>query len=835
MLLLSPHTWIYGQIHKSTALDYVSSRLGTFAKADISQDEIRILSSHTSSISGVEHIYIQQTRHGIDIKDAYASLHIDAQGTILHEQNNFVEVAESQRLLRPTFTSSDAVNSTAQHFNLPQNALLSQDIRIANKGDYQVFSNTSLSPNDIRIKPIYIYVEGALTLTQEVVIDLPDKEERWALYIDATTGDVLKEEPLFLACNFGSHQSCSHHTHDKRENDHVDQISLITQAASSSAYNVYAIPLESPSEGSRSIVADPWLDAHINGIQPSPYGWHDLDGLPGADTTITYGNNVNAVEDVDADNAGGASPDGGASLLFNFPINLNQNPETYIPGATVNLFYMNNIMHDVMMHYGFDEAAGNFQEVNYTGNGQGADLVRAESQDGSGTNNALFFANVDGFGVRMQMYQWTPRRHIEITSPAELEGNHDVGRALFGPQDLNVSGEISVVDPMDGCTDIMNPDDIAGKIAMIDRGGCQFDQKTRRAEDEGAIAVIICNYENQGIISMSGDDTTITIPTVMLPFETCQSIRVNIANGVTADVNLDGLNTDSDLDNGIIAHEYAHGISQRLTGGAGQLCLSGAREQMGEGWSDYYALMLQLKERDLPTDINGIGSYVLGQGTDGAGIRPYPYTTDMAINPFTYNDIADVSVPHGVGSIWCTMLWDMTWNLIEKHGFEPNIYKGQGGNGIAMKLVTEGLKLQSCQPGFIDGRDAIIKADSIMYGGSNSCEIWRAFAKRGLGVGAEQGDSNDVTDGTESFDIPDGCPATFLEPCSEEHIDLSGITIPDSTDVKVMDKISIDSSQVAALSGVTLQSQVGIEITAPFEVATSGVLLIKTAPCAEND
>jgi extracellular elastinolytic metalloproteinase len=38
-----------------------------------------------------------------------------------------------------------------------------------------------------------------------------------------------------------------------------------------------------------------------------------------------------------------------------------------------------------------------------------------------------------------------------------------------------------------------------------------------------------------------------------------------------------------------------------------------------------------------------------------------------------------------------------------------------GGNVRALKLVIEGLKQQPCNPGFLDGRNAILKADSIIY------------------------------------------------------------------------------------------------------------------------
>ena len=59
-----------------------------------------------------------------------------------------------------------------------------------------------------------------------------------------------------------------------------------------------------------------------------------------------------------------------------------------------NLFYWNNLFHDVLYRYGFDEASGNFQANNYGRGGLGGDYVRAEAADGAGTNNANFTVNV---------------------------------------------------------------------------------------------------------------------------------------------------------------------------------------------------------------------------------------------------------------------------------------------------------------------------------------------------------------------------------------------------------------------------------------------------------
>jgi len=220
---------------------------------------------------------------------------------------------------------------------------------------------------------------------------------------------------------------------------------------------------------------------------------------------------------------------------------------------------------------------------------------------------------------------------------------------------------------------------------------------------------------------------------------------------------------DGDYDNGVIIHEYGHGISNRLTGGPGTGGCLGNQEQMGEGWSDYIGMVMTMEAGDTGAEARGMGTYLFGQEADGPGIRPFPYSTDLAVNPMTYNTIGSgVSVPHGVGSVWATMLWEVTWALIDQYGFDADLYNGTGGNNIALALVTEGMKLQPCNPGFVDGRDAIIAADQALYGGANLCLIWEAFAKRGLGFSANQGSTGSVNDGSEAFDMPPACTLSLI-------------------------------------------------------------------------
>ncbi len=154
----------------------------------------------------------------------------------------------------------------------------------------------------------------------------------------------------------------------------------------------------------------------------------------------------------------------------------------------------------------------------------------------------------------------------------------------------------------------------------------------------------------------------------------------------------------------------------------------------------------------------------------GVGIRPAQYTYDMGVNNYTYANLPAMAVPHGVGFIWATMTWDMYWNLVNEHGFNPDFYGDwtTGGNNLAIQLVMDGMKLQPCNPGFVDGRNAILQADVNLTGGANQCAIWDAFARRGLGFSASQGSSGSTSDGTPAFDIPPACSFLGATPVSQQ-------------------------------------------------------------------
>ena len=174
-------------------------------------------------------------------------------------------------------------------------------------------------------------------------------------------------------------------------------------------YNLYAdvaqgtVFAESPAVGGRSVQSFVG-DATIN----TAAGWMGA-------STVTTGNNVEAYVDTNADNQPDADNTAGlsnghaaaADQNFTFPFLDGVNPRTQKAAGVANIFYFVNVIHDFTYRLGFTEAAGNFQVNNFGRGGAGNDSVRAEAQDGSGTNNANFGTPPDGSRPRMQQFLFT--------------------------------------------------------------------------------------------------------------------------------------------------------------------------------------------------------------------------------------------------------------------------------------------------------------------------------------------------------------------------------------------------------------------------------------------
>jgi extracellular elastinolytic metalloproteinase len=549
---------------------------------------------------------------------------------------------------------------------------------------------------------------------------------------------------------------------------------FLPPAVSDVSYRVYPYPVESPNFGNRTLEADPWLKAG-SGNNATTLGWHFDNSI---NYTWTRGNNVWALEDTAGHSQttgfGDTSSTAIPTLTFDKTLDPTVNPvvNSNMHAAIDNLFYWNNIMHDISYQYGFDEAAGNFQANNQGRGGAGSDFVHAFSESGAGVDNSDFGTPPDGESPVMRMFQFNESigSNFQVNSPGAISGSYVIAEsqlgiknqlAYTGPITANIIlvSDASSSTTHQACGTIGSPSGLVGKIVLIDRGVCSFVAKIKAVQDAGAAAVIIAN-NTAGLSTIVGTDSTITIPAVMISLADGNTLKANLT-GLNGTLSTTGLLRDGALDNGVISHEYTHGISNRLTGGPANTDCLGNAEQGGEGWSDYMALMVTTDWSAAAltdgTKSRTLGTYALSEPSTGPGVRIHPYSTDMTIDPWTYSDMTPSGGEvHTIGEIWCSTLWDMTWNIIQQEGIDADIYRGTKGNNIALQLVIEGMKLQPCSPGYLDARDAILKADSMLYNYAHKCAIWNAFARRGMGKSASQGSSNNTADQTAAFDLPSG-------------------------------------------------------------------------------
>jgi fungalysin metallopeptidase (M36)/fungalysin/thermolysin propeptide len=600
-----------------------------------------ITSDHISSTSGVRHIYLRQRYEGIEIFGANASIHIKPNGELLVMHNQFIPNLEEKIVsTSPSLSAINAVEKVANEMNysLTEPLQIKEDKR--NVAKQVILSNGGISRVDIPVKLMYQSDKnGKLHLSWNMSISEVQGTDWWNIRANAQSGKILDKSNWVVHCEFGNGESPEEHALHAEEHAPDILTNEMYMPFNPDSYRVFALPDESPQHGAmvRTLQVNP------ANATASPFGWHDTDGAAGAEFTITRGNNVFAYDDIADTDSPGSSPDGTGSLDFDFPVDFTMAPVVSLDAATTNLFYWNNIIHDILYQYGFDEAGGNFQENNYGNGGAGSDGVNAESQDGEGLCNANFGTPNDGSNPRMQMFL------CDNTSPSR----------------------------------------------------------------------------------------------------------------------------DGSFDNLVIVHEYAHGISNRLVGGPGDTDCLRNDEQMGEGWSDWYGMMLTMQPGHVNTTNRDIATYLFGGAPQSGGIRARFYTTDMSVNEFTYDRIKLTGgSPHALGHVWATMLWDLTWQLMCDDPYDADFYNGTGGNNVALNLITEAMKLTPCSPGFVDSRDAILAADNALYGGAYNCKIWRAFARRGLGTGAQQGDTDSRTDGTEDFTSPYGtptiiCPANVSRTCNQ--------------------------------------------------------------------
>ena len=791
---------INAQDYKAIIKNFINQKKSfLFKRNDLTDFEIENVDKSKSLQSDI--VKIQQTYNGLPIFEAVATTAIRADNVVYFNDNfqkSYSRVADKVASLDRKSAFLKAINK----------------LNLTNLSDTQLIDFKDKEPGNVhstRSRLIYIKQNEDLILAYEFIFPEKESSNYWDVIVDANTGEILKKINLTVSCTFNKDPYSYETNYEIKKNEglHNKNQSYNFNVPSSASYNVFAFPVEAPTFGTRSIVTNPW------DLGASPEGWHS-NGVESF--TYTKGNNVFAYNDIEDYDRPGHYVDGGVNLIFNSPYNVDSGYLDNEDAAITNLFYTNNMVHDITYKFGFNEAARNFQQNNFGKGGIGDDYVRAEAQDGGGTDNANFSTPPDGGNGRMQMYLWTPDyiQNLFYNSPSSATtrvAKSNIALFGFSLETSQVTADVAVASVLDGCT-ALPAGSLNSKIGLIERGNCTFTKKVKTAQDAGADAAIIFNSPTDTTLSaMSGSDSSITIPSILIGNAEGEYMKTLISNGETVNVTLKDdiakrIYRDGSVDNGVIIHEYGHGVSTRSTGD-GYSCLdySVTWEQMGEGWSDFLALMLTNRPGDDASVARGMATFAYDQMPNGVGIRPARYSPNFSINNYTYGSTNGMKffnflfglVPdvHSIGFVWATILWDLNWNYVAKYGYSSDVRANlNSGSARVLQLVMDGMKLQECNPTFVSGRDALLAADQISTGGENKCLIWKTFAKRGLGVNASAGSKTSIDDQVEDFTEPTECTLSTNDMANDKSINVYPNPAKNEFNIKfpqnIKGKINID-------------------------------------------
>ena len=735
------------------ATHYLNALTGAAAKGELVQLK-PVLAHSFQSDDGVKTAKFRQQFMGIEIFNKEYNILMDAEFNLVAGSGRLaaVSLAKTTLAANPKFAYADqavrqafaATGGDADQLSLSETE---------NTDGYAIFSvNSNDADKKVlgtpRVKPVFFEKKGKLVAAQYVEIETSNHNDTdsdyFAYVIAGDTGEVLFKNNL--KAHAGEFEYRVYANADGRPWDgpHGNVV---------------------PAESDEQVDATAYLAAPLVKIAHGPIKTKDL--WLKSDATITSGNNVFAYVDAIAPNGfttGDFAAETTGPLVFDYKYRTSE-PESSVnnrKAAIVNLFYMNNYLHDQFYEYGFDEKSGNAQLVNYGRGGVEGDPIRAEVQDNSGFDNANMSTPADGGSPRMQMYLWASKDALfgkdlgitAMTADGMALPLTAMQGASFGPGQFNLQGSaITFTDTAaptrDGCTEAATPANVAGKIAIIDRGTCTFAVKVKNAQLAGAIGVVIVNNSASGLPGMGGADATITIPSVGISQAEGKAIYDALAAGKAVDIKMFNNKPykDSSWDNAIVSHEWGHYISNRLVGNGNGLYNNQGRS-MGEGWGDFHALLTVSDASDLklPGNDKMQRAYAAISYVDSFyyGIRSFPNGNSLEINPRTFKHIAlgDTSQyftaqdpdtgnaqVHSAGSVWAQMLWQSFVSLVNHHKDYDK------AKDRMMGYLVNGYKLTPVGPTYTEARDAILAA-AYARDPEDYKVILKAFADRGMGLGA---------------------------------------------------------------------------------------------------
>ena len=352
-------------------------------------DAARVKREFVTAHNGLRTVVWEQQVDGIPIFEALLISHATRKGELVNIASHFLPASEqaahaappnraaiqSTPVLTAPEAIADAVSAIGETIAVSQVIPLTA----AQGADrHQTFKVASLK-GAIDARMVWLPMDRhSLQICWEIILISRERNEMFRLLIDARTGEAVMRQSLTERISNASYR-------------------VFTMESPTPLMPGYSTPVTNqPAQVARTLVVTNALDTNA-----SPSGWiNDGDNL-------TQGNNVDAYLDINGDNQPDVPrPTGSPFRVFDFPLDLTQDPASYSNACVVNLFYWNNWMHDKLYDLGFTEAAGNYQVNNFGRGGLGNDPIEAEAQFGSTPgyyNASSFFVTPDGMPGIMQI------------------------------------------------------------------------------------------------------------------------------------------------------------------------------------------------------------------------------------------------------------------------------------------------------------------------------------------------------------------------------------------------------------------------------------------------
>jgi subtilisin-like proprotein convertase family protein len=441
-----------GQSGEEVVRSFVRANGGLYGLSRADVAALSFLGESVSPGSGMRMVRVEQVVNGLPVFQSETRFILDAQGRVFRSTGLLIPNAAATTPALDVAELISAQEALAGALSTVGIQLDASQASLAEANDEgtsaKVVANSERITDAVTSRLVYFPAAPGLLIPAWSQVIFTDGPADWYTLVDASTGTLLWRK------NIRANAS----VHDARFRVYVqaDGTTPADSPAPLSPTNATPGSNTQPPGIAPAVVSMHTAMALFSNV--SQNGWiNDCPaGVCTTNETQTIGNNVHAYLDrVGGAGAGGANqPDTAASSVLDGNGKPIGNPDAnsrnrdflgttprdfqtnYLPppqggnpeagqtptgngnngtlavdqfrrGMLTQLFYATNWYHDRLFALGFDEAAGNFQQLNFSAQGLGNDRVLAEGQDSTGTDNANFSTPPDGQSGRAQMYRFT--------------------------------------------------------------------------------------------------------------------------------------------------------------------------------------------------------------------------------------------------------------------------------------------------------------------------------------------------------------------------------------------------------------------------------------------